>query len=79
MLKGVLSAVLLFSAISVFAQNGAITRKEAIRTGLEAIKMTPERLTLKSPVERDSFRLKIVDECMDRPTEVPDILDSLYA
>ena len=79
MLRGVLSAVLLFSAISVFAQNGAITRKEAIRTGLEAIKMTPEQLTLKSPVEKDSFRLKIVDECMDRPTEVPDILDSLYA
>ncbi|MCD6594739.1 hypothetical protein J7L68_03595 [bacterium] len=73
----VLSIILLSSGILSGKDEKPITRKEAIETALEALKMTPDKLSLKNTVSVDSFRFKIVDECMARPTEIPDILDSL--
>jgi len=55
----------------------SVSRDEAIPIALEALKMTPDELSLKSSIDVDSFRLSIVDDAMTRPTELPEIMDSI--
>ncbi len=77
-MKKIFIIAIMFGLICSFAKESPKNKRdEAIATALRALKMTPDKLSLKSTVEVDSFRLKIVDDCMARPTEVPDILDSL--
>ena len=69
---------LLSGAVISFAEeNKPTTRSDALSIALDAIKMTTGELSLKRGKDDDPFRLSIVDEAMDRPLEVPDILDSL--
>jgi len=73
-----IAVFVLLSSMLLAKDPPKLSREEAIETALEALKMKPEQLSLKSAIEVDSFRLSIVDVSMERPTELPEILDSIY-
>ncbi|RKZ34616.1 hypothetical protein DRQ33_01775 [bacterium] len=76
MIRKVFFIIAIFGII--FAKEpDVISRDEAITIALEALKMSPDKLSLKSDIDVDSFRLSVVDLCMERPTELPEIIDSL--
>ena len=64
-------------ALSLHAQQ--IKRNDAIRIALRSIKIAQDEATILSPVPRDSFRLRLVDVALAKPTKLPDIADSLLA
>jgi hypothetical protein len=72
----VFSILLVALMLSAIAEEPAVTRDDAVREALTALKMRERDLSMRS-LSKDVFRLPTVDLLMDKPLIMPDFLDSL--